>query len=227
MEKCLRTRQHHKERRTRMKAGYLMAVMAAAMVMAGGCTVFAEDNSLKTEISGSLSDLFREGDDESSAEQNNEDASGDLEGGSVEAPADDAYKAYRDAALAYLDENNIQYAVVDDETITITYDGENMESVKVFVVFNAGAPNYVVLSSWNLGNFDESHLAAGYKAMNEINNTYKWVKFYLDDDNDVTAKSDLIVDLDSCGEEILNRVLRVVWVSDEAYPVVMSARWSN
>ena len=204
------------------RARWIAAVMAMTMIAAGSCTVMAESNSLSTDISGSLGQLFGTDDE---ADAGNNEAQGDLEGGSSEAPADDAYVPYRDATIAYLDENNIKYDVMDEESITIQYEGDYMDTIKVHVIFNAGDPNYVVLVSWSIGHFDEAHLQAGYEAMNEVNNTYKWVKFYLDDDDDVTAKSDLIVDLNSCGEEILDRVLRMVWVSDEAYGTIMAARW--
>ena len=58
------------------------------------------------------------------------------------------------------------------------------------------------------------------------NAKYRWVKFYIDDDNDICVRSDAILDEGTCGEECREIILRMIGIIDESYPVFMKARWA-
>ena len=62
-----------------------------------------------------------------------------------------------------------------------------------------------------------------YTSCNELNNKYRWVKFYLDDDSDVVAQIDAYVDDETCGGECLSLVRRMVNIVDGGYPTLMQA----
>ena len=60
-----------------------------------------------------------------------------------------------------------------------------------------------------------------------MNSKYRWAKFYVDEeDNTITIEADAYIQLDSCGEEILNVVVKIVSIADLVYPEFMKAIWA-
>lgn len=58
---------------------------------------------------------------------------------------------------------------------------------------------------------------------NELNEQYRWVKFYVDKDNDILLQVDAVIQIDSCADvtfELLNRMLSI---AEEAYPTILKA----
>ncbi|MBE6915738.1 MAG: YbjN domain-containing protein [Ruminococcaceae bacterium] len=60
-------------------------------------------------------------------------------------------------------------------------------------------------------------------ACNDINAQYKWVKAYVDSDNDLIYQVDAKLSPDTAAEEALEMVLRTVHITDEIKPRVMKA----
>ncbi|MBR2423157.1 MAG: YbjN domain-containing protein [Oscillospiraceae bacterium] len=58
---------------------------------------------------------------------------------------------------------------------------------------------------------------------NELNNTYKWVKFYLDNDNDMVLQDDAILSVDNAADEVFELMLRMFDIGKEAKPKIMKA----
>ena len=68
----------------------------------------------------------------------------------------------------------------------------------------------------------------GYTLANELNRKYKYVKFSIDNDGDMTAQWDLPDNVPNeavgaTGVEILIRMFQII---DDVYPEVMKAIWS-
>ena len=62
--------------------------------------------------------------------------------------------------------------------------------------------------------------------LNECNQKFRWVKFYLDEDNDVIADGDVIFDEQNAGETCIEMVMRTASIIDDAYSEIMTAIWS-
>ncbi len=98
---------------------------------------------------------------------------------------------------------------------------------------------YTIYSDENQADFDQQHIhvisseichissptLSLYKCLNELNIKYHYVKFYMDNDNDIIAKTDDIVPFDSSEEAIWELLIRMVGVLDDAYPQLMKAAW--
>lgn len=56
---------------------------------------------------------------------------------------------------------------------------------------------------------------------NELNNAYRWVKFCIDDDNDIMIEDDAIVTEESVGLECLELIFRTVSIVREVKPKIM------
>ena len=66
-----------------------------------------------------------------------------------------------------------------------------------------------------------------YKVVNECNDTYKHVKFVLDTEHSqINARDDDVIQLDSCGPECFELMIRMVKVVEAAYPKFMKAIWA-
>ncbi len=60
-------------------------------------------------------------------------------------------------------------------------------------------------------------------ALNQLNATYKWTKFYLDKDNDIIIDTDAIIDEETSGDECFELVARFVNIIKEANNDIMRA----
>ncbi len=60
-------------------------------------------------------------------------------------------------------------------------------------------------------------------ACNEINRAYKWIKLYVDSDNDLMYQVDAKLSPETAGEEALEMILRMANITDEIKTQVMKA----
>ena len=63
--------------------------------------------------------------------------------------------------------------------------------------------------------------------MNECNKKFRWVKFYLDDDNDIIADCDVVFDELTVGDTCAEMVRRMASIIDDAYGDFMRAIWAD
>lgn len=132
---------------------------------------------------------------------------------------------YAQIFVDYLDQESIKYTVRDERSVKIVYSGNEMDSIPVFVFFDKDGDPYVTLKCWEIANF-KNNPERGMQVCNELNAKYRWVKFYIDSDNDVMAELDAVIDQDTCGAECLHLVRRMVSIVDGAFPTVQKARWA-
>ena len=67
----------------------------------------------------------------------------------------------------------------------------------------------------------EEKLMEMYVQLNQLNYEYRWVKFYLDEDNEVTVSGDAVVTPETAGEELFELMARYLNIIDEVYPRIM------
>jgi hypothetical protein len=132
---------------------------------------------------------------------------------------------YKELFKRYMDIEGIKYEDRDEFLVKVTYSGDNLKSIPVYVFFDKDGDPLVQFKCWDIANFKEKE-AKGILACNEINKQYRWVKFYLDDDADIVASIDAYIDASTCGEECLSLVRRVVNITDAAYPTFAKAVWA-
>lgn len=125
----------------------------------------------------------------------------------------------------HMDSEGIKYTVQKEHVVKVVYTGENKDDIAVFVIFDEDGDAYVQFKCWDIEKFKgkrENALAV----CNSLNAEYRWVKFYIDDEDDIVASIDAMIDYTSCGKECLMLVHRVVSIVDEAYPQIAKARWA-
>ena len=124
---------------------------------------------------------------------------------------------YKRMFMNYMDHEGIKYVDRDDFVVKVTYTGDNLKTIPVYVFFDEDGDPIVQFKCWE---------GKGIFACNEMNKEYRWVKFSLDDDSDIVASIDAYISIESCGEECMALVRRVVNITDDAYPTFAKAMWS-
>ncbi len=132
---------------------------------------------------------------------------------------------YKQLFINYMETNGIKYTDRNEYSVKVSYSGDNMQSIPVYVFFDEDGDPLVTFKCWDIANF-KSKTAAGMLACNTMNNEYRWVKFYIDDDCDVICSCDAYIDAGTCGSECLSLVQRVVSICDKAYPTFMRALYN-
>lgn len=133
--------------------------------------------------------------------------------------------SYKELFMRYMDQEGIKYVDRDEFLVKVTYTGDNLKSIPVYVFFDKDGDPIVQFKCWDIANFKDKE-GKGIFACNIANKTYRWVKFYLDDDSDVVASIDAYIDASTCGRECMSLVRRVVNITDEVYPDFARAMWS-
>ncbi|MCD7769359.1 MAG: YbjN domain-containing protein [Oscillospiraceae bacterium] len=133
---------------------------------------------------------------------------------------------YKGLYMQYMDENGIKYRDVKENVVRVTYGGDHLASIPVYVFFDKDGDPMVSFRCWEIANLKEKP-EKGVRACNDLNAEYRWVKFYIDKDCDVICQADAYVDEESCGEICRRMVSRIVSIADDAYPVLMKALWGE
>ncbi len=99
-------------------------------------------------------------------------------------------------------------------------------SMVVFFKFD-DTDTHVHLEGLDFIRVPEDKFDSMYKVLNECNDSYSHVKFVLDTENgQICARDDDVIQLDSCGAECFELMIRMVKVVEDAYPRFMKAMWA-
>ncbi|MCR5054635.1 MAG: YbjN domain-containing protein [Lachnospiraceae bacterium] len=99
-------------------------------------------------------------------------------------------------------------------------------SMVVFFKFD-DSDTHVHLEGLDFIRVPEDKFDSMYKVLNECNDSYSHVKFVLDTENgQICARDDDVIQLDSCGAECFELMIRMVKVVEDAYPRFMKAMWA-
>lgn len=125
---------------------------------------------------------------------------------------------YRSAYLREMDKKGIKYTPLLSNVVRVAYTGDNLRSIPIIVFFNEDGEHLVQFTCLEIASFKEDkRYAKALMTCNKLNGKYRWVKFYLDDDRDIRAQADAVVDINSVGAICCEVVARMVSVIDEAY----------
>ena len=131
---------------------------------------------------------------------------------------------------SHLEEKDVRYDYYErtesrNEAIKVSYRGDNAESVSVIIFFDEDGES-INAKSFSIAKVPSAKLMDIYVLLNEINHEYRWVKFYVDSDDEVTVSGDAIINETTAGEECLEIIHRYVGIIDEVYPRIMKVIWA-
>ncbi len=124
---------------------------------------------------------------------------------------------------SYLESKEAEPQIVAEDLLAIGW-GFNGGTIKVFFKFNN--ENNVSIVGTDFIQIPEDKIQKMYKIVNDANRAYRHVKFCIEPENgQMEAAADAIIQIDSCGEECFELMIRIVGVVQDAYPVFMKAIW--
>ena len=62
--------------------------------------------------------------------------------------------------------------------------------------------------------------------LNQLNQEYRWTRFFVDQDDEVTVQIDQILSKDQNADSVMELIVRTIKIVDEAYPKFMKAIWA-
>ncbi len=126
-----------------------------------------------------------------------------------------------------LDKVGTKYSVDERENDTVITVGYNMDNTTVRVsTFVDNDNKHVALRCFGFIKVPKEKFANALLACNGFNKDYRWVKFVIDEEMDVTIMDDAVTSADTAGEELLELLHRMVGIADECYPVFMKQIWA-
>lgn len=126
---------------------------------------------------------------------------------------------------AFFDSKNLHYEMLGDdrEAIRAGFSMKNREAIRVVMIFSDDNTD-VKIRAYEVAKVPEGRAEKVYQVCNKLNRQYRWVKFYYnEDDRNIIAEDDVIIQLDNCGDEALQSCVQMVRIIDDAYPEIMRA----
>ena len=112
-----------------------------------------------------------------------------------------------------LDAKGIKYRVDDERPVVrITYDGENYKDLTFTFIFDDDGES-VALRVFSIEEFTAAQLPQAYAFCNRMNSEYRWLRFHIDSDNELTAGMDAVITSENAGavcSELLSRAVDIV-----------------
>ncbi len=112
-----------------------------------------------------------------------------------------------------LDSEKLKYSVSSDkDVVRIIYNGDNFKSVTFTFIFDDDGESFA-LRVFSIAQFTSNQLDDAYEFCNRMNDNYRWLRFYVDDDRELTAAMDAVVTnetVGAVGSELLHRAVSIV-----------------
>ena len=97
--------------------------------------------------------------------------------------------------------------------------------IRVNVLFDADGESVQLVTS-TIVSIPTEKTAQALICCNSCNLRFRWVKFYIDDDNDLIAEADAIISEPTAGEVLTELVGRTASIIDDVYADFMRAVWA-
>lgn len=130
--------------------------------------------------------------------------------------------------LQYMDKNQIKYEVQERENhdwVGVTFTGDNLRAIILQFFFSKEAEDFA-LRIFSIAKVPENSKVDALKVCNDLMNKYRWLRFYLDENNEVTAAYDASVPLEPDDGIFAIIIFNSVNIIDKCYPRIMKALWA-
>lgn len=127
----------------------------------------------------------------------------------------------------YLDNHNVRYTVVDENSIHLKYGIEKFSgsTLNIIIALNTKT-NAISLQAFGLGSVQSLSFSI-LESINKLNHTYKWFKLFVDSDNDIIINTDFFITENNSNELIHRYISLTVSMAEEYYPIIQKAIWTD
>lgn len=130
--------------------------------------------------------------------------------------------------LDELDKRHLSHRNIEEfngrTVVPLGFELSNLRT-KIYVFFDENDRS-VAIRCFGFMKVSENQFPQALMCCNSLNKSMRWVKFYVDTDMEIHAEDDAIVDEETAGVEILELVMQMAKIVDEAYPQINRAIWS-
>ena len=128
---------------------------------------------------------------------------------------------------AFFDSKDYHVDVVGDtsEILLAAFGMKNCPGVRVAMFFDSDSSS-AQIKTVEFVKVPEEKRTMMCEVCNLLNDRFRWAKFCIDDKGIMVVSDDAVLQLDSCGEEMLRCCVQLVGICDEAYPMIMKALYS-
>ncbi|MDO4537356.1 MAG: YbjN domain-containing protein [Coriobacteriales bacterium] len=128
-----------------------------------------------------------------------------------------------------LEQNGITFEELKNTAcpmLRVGYNMQNMDHLDVFFCFDEDGESLHLVTSV-IAHVPENKMETGIRAVNAANKHFRWLNFFLDDDNDIIASGDAVLVSDHIGVICHSLLSRTLGICDEAYAGFMHELWAS
>ena len=127
-----------------------------------------------------------------------------------------------DLVVNELNARNLKYDLSDDKpVIFIKFSGDHINGQSFTLIIDDDGES-VALRVFSIFKFEAGQLADAYEFCNKVNNQYRWMRFYVDSDDEFTAAIDAVITPSTAGAECVEILGRAVNIVDSVYGELMA-----
>ena len=124
--------------------------------------------------------------------------------------------------VCFLNQNNLKYCLDsitanDNEQITMCITSQTMSDITIHFLFDSNN-QIVYIRIWNLLKIPDQFNSIVLTIINELNNTYRFVRFYLNTDNGIDVFVDSLIHSGTIGKTCINLGIIIAKICDTVYP---------
>ena len=124
--------------------------------------------------------------------------------------------------VCFLNQNNLKYCLDsitanDNEQITMCITSQTMSDITIHFLFDSNN-QIVYIRIWNLLKIPDQFNSIALTIINELNNTYRFVRFYLNTDNGIDVFVDSLIHSGTIGKTCINLGIVIAKICDSIYP---------
>lgn len=124
--------------------------------------------------------------------------------------------------VCFLNQNNLKYCLDsitanDNEQITMCITSQTMSDITIHFLFDSNN-QIVYIRIWNLLKIPDQFNSIALTIINELNNTYRFVRFYLNTDNGIDVFVDSLIHSGTIGKTCINLGIIIAKICDTVYP---------
>ena len=127
---------------------------------------------------------------------------------------------------AYFDSKGLKYmGHEEDDALLLFYGMESGNRLDILIHFDESETS-AGLTTYNYVKFPAEKKADMYALCSKMNEEYRWVKFFVDEETcEIKVRDDAVIQLDSCGEEMYELTGRMIQICESAYKDFMKGVW--
>lgn len=132
--------------------------------------------------------------------------------------------------MNYLDKMKIKYTPFpadEDVSVDVVRINKEVEGSSVgFLFFFDKNDGIVNVYSLSICTIPDDKVVDIYPVLNELNSTYHWVKFYIDENNEIYMAGDAVITENTSGPICFILLMKFHSIIEDALPSIMKVRWS-